>query len=89
MPNLGPLVVLGGPGRGPPAALGPFTFPSIQALCQDAVRNRGGALDLILEQTVDQNGGCSGACVAHEFCSRSSDWSTAAERPKLFVGWVP
>jgi hypothetical protein len=72
----------------PPGATGPFTFPSLQALCQDAVRNRAGALDLIIEQDIDQNGACSGACVAHEFCARSSDYATATDRPKLVVGYA-
>jgi len=73
----------------PPAAIGPFTFPTIQALCQDAVRNRAGSLDLVVRGDADQDGGCAGACVAHEFCSRSSDYTTAAARPKLVVGYVP
>lgn len=73
----------------PPAALGAFTFPSLQALCQDAVRNRAGALDLVIRQDVDQDGACAGACVSHEFCSRSSDHATAAARPMLVVGYVP
>jgi hypothetical protein len=73
----------------PPTALGAFTFPSLQALCQDAVQNRAGALDLIIAQDADQSGVCTGSCVPHEFCSRSSDWTTATERPKLVVGWRP
>jgi hypothetical protein len=73
----------------PPTVLGAFTFPSLQALCQDAVWNRAGKLDLIIAQDADQSGACTGSCVPHEFCSRSSDWTTAAERPKLVVGWVP
>src|SRR5204862_4431137 len=60
----------------PPAATGAFTFPSLLALCQDAVRSRAGALDLVVEQGTDQNGACAGACIAHEFCSRSSDDTT-------------
>jgi hypothetical protein len=73
----------------PPAAAGSFTFPPIQALCQDAVRNRTGSLDLVVRGDADQDGACAGACVAHEFCSRSSDYATAAARPKLVVGYVP
>jgi hypothetical protein len=73
----------------PPVAAGAFTFPSLQALCQDAVTSRAGALDLLIRQDVDQGGACTGACVAHEFCSRSSDYTTAANRPNLVVGYVP
>jgi hypothetical protein len=73
----------------PPTALGAFTFPSLRALCQDALQNRAGALDLIIAQDADQSGACTGTCVPHEFCTRSSDWTTAAERPKLVVGWMP
>jgi hypothetical protein len=73
----------------PPSVPGAFTFPSIQALCQDAVQNRAGSLDLLIRQDVDQDGACTGACASHEFCSRSSDWATPAERPKLVVGYVP
>jgi hypothetical protein len=73
----------------PPVGVGAFTFPSLQALCQDAVRNRAGALDLVIHQDLDQNGACTGSCVPHEFCSRSSDYATAAARPKLVVGYVP
>jgi hypothetical protein len=73
----------------PPAATGAFTLPSLQALCQDAVQNRAGILDLVVAQTADQNGACAGTCVPHEFCSRSSDYSTAANRPRLVVGYAP
>jgi len=27
--------------------------------------------------------------VSHEFCSRSSDYVTSTDRPKLVVGYVP
>jgi hypothetical protein len=73
----------------PPTAIGAFTFPSIQALCQDAVQNRAGKLDLLIRQDVDQDGACTGACVPHEFCSRSSDYTTAIDRPKLVLTYVP
>jgi hypothetical protein len=73
----------------PPAAVGMFTFPSLNALCQDAVSNRAGALDLVIRQDVDQDGACAGACVPHEFCSRPSDYATASARPMLVVGYVP
>src|SRR6185369_8353299 len=73
----------------PPPATGAFTFPSLQTLCQDAVRSRAGALDLVVEQNTDQNGACAGTCVAHEFCSRSSDYTTPGNRPRLVVGYVP
>jgi len=73
----------------PPATIGAFTFPSLQALCQDAVRNRAGALDLLVRQNVDQDGACTGSCVSHEFCSRSSDYATTTDRPMLVVGYVP
>jgi len=73
----------------PPSALGAFTFPSLQALCQDAVRNRAGALDLVIRQDVDQDGACAGACVSHKFCGRSSDYATPSARPMLVVGYVP
>jgi hypothetical protein len=36
-----------------------------------------------------QDGACTGACVPHEFCSRSSDYATAIDRPKLVVTYVP
>ena len=45
----------------PPAAIGAYTFPSIHALCQDAVQNRAGRLDLSIRQDVDQEGSCSGS----------------------------
>src|SRR5882672_11449409 len=45
----------------PLAAIGAYTFPSIHALCQDAVQNRAGRLDLLIRQDVDQEGSCSGS----------------------------
>ena len=73
----------------PPSALGAYTFPSLQRLCQDAVTNRGRVLDLLIRQDVDQDGACSGACVSHEFCSYASDVTTPAWRPRLVVGYLP
>jgi hypothetical protein len=73
----------------PPMAPGLFTFPSLQALCQDAVSQRDGALDLLIRQDVDQEGACTGTCVARDFCSRSSDYTTATDRPVLVVRFTP
>jgi hypothetical protein len=73
----------------PPTVVGLFTFPSVQALCQDAVTQRAGSLDLLIRQDVDQEGACTGSCVASDFCSRSSDWGTPTDRPSLLVGYTP
>jgi hypothetical protein len=73
----------------PPTVVGLFSFPSVQAFCQDAVTQRAGSLDLLIRQDVDQEGACTGSCVAHDFCSRSSDWGTPTDRPSLVVGYTP
>jgi hypothetical protein len=64
----------------PPAGTGPFTFPELKALCQDAVALRGGWLRLRLSQDAE-------ATQSNLLKFDSSDASSAANRPKLSVTW--
>lgn len=66
-----------------PGRAGTFTFPDLTMLCQDAVTNRGGDLELLLKQDADT----PGATAEFSF-SRRTD-SEEAERPRLRVGWTP
>jgi hypothetical protein len=64
----------------PPAGTGPFTFPDLSALCQDAIAQRGGWLRLRISQDVEST-------QSNLIKFDSSDASTAANRPKLTVTW--
>jgi hypothetical protein len=64
----------------PPGGTGPFTFPDLTALCQDAVATRGGWLRLRLSQDAE-------TAQSNLFKFDSSDASTAANRPRLSVTW--
>jgi hypothetical protein len=64
----------------PPVGTGPFSFPDLSALCQDAIAQRGGWLRLRISQDVE---GTQGNLIKFD----SSDASTAANRPKLTVAW--
>jgi hypothetical protein len=64
----------------PPAGTGPFIFPNLSALCQDAIAQRGGWLRLRISQDAEGTQG-------NLFKFDSSDTSTAANRPKLAVTW--
>ena len=66
----------------PPAGTGLFTFPSLNALCQDAVTNRGGRLRLRISQDAEAT---QGNVIKFD----SSDAGTAANRPRLAVTWTP
>ena len=65
----------------PPATTGPFTFPDLSALCQDAVTQRGGWLRLRVGQDAEGTQG-------NLFRFDSSDASTPTNRPKLSVTWT-
>ena len=62
---------------------GTFTFPDLSSLCQDAVDNRGGSLDVMIKQDDD----APGATAEFGF-SRRTD-SLPAERPMLMVVFAP
>jgi hypothetical protein len=64
----------------PPAGTGLFTFPSLVALCQDAISQRDGWLRLRLSQN-------SEATQSNLIKFDSSDASTATSRPRLSVTW--
>jgi len=66
-----------------PTTTGAFTFPDLAALCQDAVANRGGSLDLMIKQDDD----APGATAEFSF-SRRTD-SVLAERPMLSIAFGP
>ena len=66
-----------------PTTTGAFAFPDLAALCQDAVANRGGSLDLMIKQDDD----APGATAEFSF-SRRTD-SVPAERPMLTVAFGP
>ena len=66
-----------GPGQ---IVAGPFTFPDIKALCQDAMANRAGWLRLRISQD-------SEATQSNLIKFDSSDATTASTRPKLSVAW--
>jgi hypothetical protein len=64
----------------PPAGTGTFTFPSLTALCQDALVQRAGWLRLRISQA-------SEATQSNLIKFDSSDATTATNRPKLVVTW--
>jgi hypothetical protein len=64
----------------PPAGTGPFTFPNLTALCQDALAARSGWLRLRISQDSD-------ATQSNLLKFDSSEASSAANRPKLVVTW--
>jgi hypothetical protein len=66
----------------PPAGTGPFTFPDLSVLCQDALANRGGWLRLRISQDAEST-------QSNLIRFDSSDASTATNRPKLSVTWSP
>jgi hypothetical protein len=63
----------------PPTGSEAFTFPDIAGLCQDAVTNRGGLLDLMIKQDADAPG-----ATAEMGFSRHAD-NDPQERPRLDV----
>ena len=67
----------------PPTGSEAFTFPDITGLCQDAVTNRGGALDLMIKQDADAPG-----ATAEMGFSRRTD-NDPDERPMLAVTLAP
>ena len=64
----------------PPAGTGLFTFPTLTALCQDALTARGGWLRLRISQD-------SEAAQSNLLKFDSSEAGTATNRPKLVVTW--
>ena len=66
-----------------PPSGGAFTFPDLAPLCQDAVTNRAGALDLLVKQDTDVPGP-----TAELSFSRRTD-SVAEERPTVHVVYAP
>lgn len=65
----------------PPAATGAFTFPSLQALCQDAVTSRAGRLDLLVRQDFETPG-----TPRRQWSILSSDYTLdPTRRPRLVV----
>jgi hypothetical protein len=67
----------------PPTGSEAFTFPDITGLCQDAVTNRGGALNLMIKQDDDAPG-----ATAEMGFSRRTD-TDPDERPMLAVTLAP
>ena len=84
---LSDVVVTAGPdgpvAYAPPSSAGPFTFPDLSGLCQDAIANRGGQLDLLVKQDAD-----APAATAELSFARRTD-STERERPSLEVVYGP
>jgi len=66
-----------------PEHAGVFALPDITTLCQDALANRAGDLELMLKQDAD----APGATAEFGF-SRRTD-SEASERPQLLLTWTP
>ena len=66
----------------PPAGTGPFTFPELSALCQDALANRGGWLRLRISQDAEST-------QSNLIRLDSSEATTATHRPMLSVMWSP
>jgi hypothetical protein len=66
-----------------PPSGGAFTFPDLSPLCQDAIANRGGELDLLIKQDADAPGATAEFSIA-----RRTD-SVAEERPTLHVVFEP
>ena len=67
----------------PPTGSEAFTFPDITGLCQDAITNRGGMLDLMIRQDADAPG-----ATAEMSFSRRTD-NDPDERPALAVTLAP
>ena len=67
----------------PPTGSEAFTFPDISGLCQDAVTNRGGVLNLMIKQDADAPG-----ATAEMGFSRRTD-NDPDERPMLAVTLAP
>jgi hypothetical protein len=65
----------------PPASTGPFIFPDVAALCQDALDQRAGWLRLRLSQDAE-------TVQSNLLKFDSSEASSAANRPKLTVTWT-
>jgi glucose/arabinose dehydrogenase/PKD repeat protein len=66
----------------PPAGTGAFTFPSLRTLCQDAVTNRAGQLDLLVRQDTETPG-----TPRKQWAFFASDYTDATRRPRLVVGY--
>jgi hypothetical protein len=64
----------------PPGGTGLFSFTGLQALCQDAISQRGGRLRLRISQDAETT---QGNLIKFD----SSDAGTATNRPKLSVTW--
>ena len=65
-----------------PVASGTYTFPSLVALCQDAVTSRGGQLRLEIKQDTE-------SVTDNRFDYKLSETTTAANRPALTVSYAP
>jgi hypothetical protein len=69
----------------PPAAAGPFAFPDLTALCQDALAARGGQLDLLIRQDMETPG-----TPPHQWSFvTSNDTASSAMPPELTVSLQP
>jgi glucose/arabinose dehydrogenase/PKD repeat protein len=66
----------------PPASSGAFVFPDLRALCQDAVTNRAGQLDVLLRQDLE-----TPATSHKQWSFFASDYTDATRRPRLVVGY--
>jgi hypothetical protein len=66
----------------PPTGTGPFTFPDLKVLCQDAVANQAGWLRLRISQDLE---GTQSNLIKLD----SSETNTVANRPRLTVTWSP
>lgn len=69
----------------PPAAAGPFAFPDLTALCQDAIAARGGQLDLLIRSDMETPG-----APPHQWSFVTShDTASSAMPPELTVSLLP
>jgi hypothetical protein len=69
----------------PPAAAGPFAFPDLTALCQDAIAARGGQLDLLIRSDMETSG-----APPHQWSFVTShDTASSAMPPELTVSLLP
>src|SRR5262245_25754957 len=65
----------------PPAAPGPFAFPDLTPLCEDAIAARGGRLDLLIRQDAETPG-----TPRHQWSLvTSDDTASPSLRPELMV----
>jgi hypothetical protein len=64
----------------PPPGTGPFTFPALTPLCQDALANRGGRLRLRISQDAEGQ-------TSNVLRFDSSDATSPSARPRLSVTW--